>query len=464
MPYREPYEELYSKAIQNTLIQCGFESIRADKIQRSTPFSSDIEVHIRSADLVIAEVSSSNLNVYYELGLAKALNKEVIVLTHDTTSIPSDTKHIRHLVYDVADFEKLKSQFKEWIEKSRAYQFKSQKQTSKVLNRGEIFQEITDATFYLTRQHTDDRHDINKRIQNGSLIPPQYLYKFDRGSALWLELCQDAEYKYFVNSIDFFKKNLDDILNVIGEEIIVNSPDYVSLGPGNGAKDRMFLSKLVERQKIKNVDVYYYPFDISPTLLSDAIRNVVKTKSISDAIKIKAVVCDFSSTLKSFSPVYQFRPEPNIFTLLGNTLGNMDADVGFLHQVKEAMFPGDILIIEVRAISNQQADIGGSMDTNKKFDFTPLDVLGVEYNENNLEYSTHTNRSQVPETRTTIASYHDFSLPGDDMILRKAYLSYIHEYRPENLETAIINTGLHVLKAYNVEGLSCYVLKKPQTV
>ena len=79
MPYKEPYEEIYSKVVQNVLRQCGFDSIRADKIQRSTPFSNDIENHIRSADLVIAEVSNGNLNVYYELGLAKALNKEVIM-------------------------------------------------------------------------------------------------------------------------------------------------------------------------------------------------------------------------------------------------------------------------------------------------------------------------------------------------------------------------------------------------
>ncbi len=461
MPYSEPYEGIYRKVIQTVLSSCGFAPIRADEMQKSAPFSHDIEVGLRSADLVIAEVSINNMNVYYELGLANALKKETILISHDTETIPSDTKHIRHLVYDLKKQAEFKKTLKEWIQKSRAYQFKSQKQTSKVLNRGDIFRDITDATFYLSHQRKDDRQEVISHIRNGSLIPTQYLYKFDRGSQLWLDLCQDAEYKYFVDSISFFQNHIDDILDVIGGDLVDNAPDYISLGPGNGAKDKMFLTKIMSRQKIKKTDVYYYPFDISPTILSDAIKNVTKLKSLSDSIKIKAVVCDFSVALKSFSPVYQFRPEANIFTLLGNTLGNMEKDAGFLYQIKEAMFPGDILVVEVRAQSVKEADIGGSMDTNKKFDFTPLDILGVEYDEDKLAYIKDDNRSNVPGTTTTIAKYNEFTLPGDDEQIPSALLSYIHEYKPENLEKVIEKTGFEILKTYSEEGLACYVLRKP---
>lgn len=461
MPYTQPYEEVYRKSIQNVLRDCGFNPVRADEIKKSSPFSHDIEVSLRSADLVIAEVSSNNMNVYYELGLANALKKEMILISHDTETFPSDTKHIRHLVYDLKKLAALRDEFKEWLEKSRAYQFKSQKQTSKVLNRGDIFRDITDATFYLSHQRQDDRQEIISNLRNGSLIPTQYLYKFDRGSQLWLNLCQDAEYKYFMNSISFFQKHIDDILNCIGDDIICNAPDYISLGPGNGAKDKMFLTSIMSKQKIQKSDIYYYPFDISPTMLSDAIKNVTKPKALADNLKIKAVVCDFSVALKSFAPVYQFRPESNIFTLLGNTLGNMEKDAGFLYQIKEAMFPGDILIIEVRAQTTHEVNIGGSMDTNKKFDFTPLDILGVEYDEDKLNYITNENRSNVSDTTTTIARYDDFTLPGDNERIPSALLSYIHEYKPDSLQKVIDKTGFHTLKTYNEEGIACYVLKKP---
>lgn len=461
IPYSHPYEDVYRKAIKNVLYDCGFNPIRADEIKKSSPFSHDIEVSLRSADLVVAEVSSENMNVYYELGLANALKKEIILISHDTDAIPSDTKHIRHLLYDLSKIIKLKKDFKEWVEKSRAYQFKSQKQTSKVLNRGDIFRDITDPTFYLSHQRQDDRQEIISCLRNGSLIPTQFLYKFDRGSQLWLDLCQDAEYKYFVNSINFFQKNIDDILNTIGEKIVNNAPDYISLGPGNGAKDKMFLTSILSRQYIQKSDIYYYPFDISPTMLSDSIRNVTRPRAIFDNIKIKAVVCDFSVALKSFAPVYQFRTEPNIFTLLGNTLGNMEKDVGFLYQIKEAMFPGDILIIEVRAQTDKEAYIGGSIDTNKKFDFTPLDILGVEYDESKLNYIINQNRSNVADTTTTIARYDDFVLPGEDERISSALLlSYIHEYSPISLQKVIEGTGFEILKTYKDDGLACYILKK----
>lgn len=114
MPYKEPYEGIYANAINAALKQCGFESIRADEVKRSTPFSADIETDIRSADLVVAETSAGNLNVYYELGIAKALNKEVILLSHDVSSAPSDTRHIRHLTYELTDVNGLRQKFKDW--------------------------------------------------------------------------------------------------------------------------------------------------------------------------------------------------------------------------------------------------------------------------------------------------------------------------------------------------------------
>lgn len=460
MPYKEPYEGIYKNIIHEVLRQCGFESNRADQIKSSTAIPIDIEKSIRSADLVIGVTTADNLNVQYELGYARALNKEVILLTESIDNVSSDTKYYRYLTYKLDQESELRRSFKEWVEQSRAYQFKSKRQTAKVLNRGEVFSDITDATFFLMNQRSDDKEDIVRRIRNGGLIPPQYIYKSNRGSMLWLDLCQDPEYKYFVDSIEFFHENIDDILHTIGDDIVKNSPDYISLGPGNGAKDKMFLIRLIERQGIRNSEFFYYPFDCSPMLISDTIRNVTRSKTIFDAIKIKAVVCDFSMTLKSFSPVYQYRPEPNIFTLLGNTLGNMDQDGAFLHTVKEAMFPGDILIIEVRSITSQPANIGGSLDTNKKFDFTPLDMLGVEYDEEKLRYSIQPNRSNIPDTRTWIASYHDFSIPGDDNKYESAFLSYVHEYNPSSLEKVIEATGFEILKHYPKEGLCCYILKK----
>ncbi len=183
------------------------------------------------------------------------------------------------MLYDNNKLDELKLSFEDWVHKSRAYQFRSYKQTSNVLNRGEIFRSITDATFYLDHKKSDSREEIINFVRNSSLIPPKYTYKFDSGCALWLALCKDAEYKYFHNSISFFTKNIDKILDLIGTKIINDSPDLISLGPGDGKKDQIFLNKIIKRQDTKS-EMYYYPFDINPSMISSAIATVIDIKKL----------------------------------------------------------------------------------------------------------------------------------------------------------------------------------------
>jgi nucleoside 2-deoxyribosyltransferase len=54
---------------------------------------------IRSADVVIADVTGSNANVMIEVGMAAALGKEVIVLGEEAT-LPFDIRQWRKITYD----------------------------------------------------------------------------------------------------------------------------------------------------------------------------------------------------------------------------------------------------------------------------------------------------------------------------------------------------------------------------
>ncbi len=341
MPYKEPFETVYKDVIVPTLSNSGFSAVRADEMIGSRPVVKDIQDSIRSSDLIIADMSGNNLNVYYELGMATVWEKDAILLAQSASDLPFDTKAIRHLIYDLNDLAKLKVSFEAWVRGSRAYLLKTRRELPKVLNRGDIFSSITDATFYLHNVTKDDKSEILNCIRNGLLIPPSFLYRFDRGVSLWLALCHDPEYRYFVESVHFFQNNIEGIFSAIGDDIITNAPDFISLGPGDGRKDRIFLSKLMDRQKSSRSDMYYYPYDISPSMISAAINTVSKLTKARDRLRIKAIVADFSQ-LRSFSPVYQYRRETNIFTLLGNTLGNIENETNFLDQLKQAMFPGGL--------------------------------------------------------------------------------------------------------------------------
>jgi hypothetical protein len=52
------------------------------------------------ADVIVAEMTGCNPNVFYEVGYAHALQKRVILLTQRVEDIPFDLRHHRHIVYD----------------------------------------------------------------------------------------------------------------------------------------------------------------------------------------------------------------------------------------------------------------------------------------------------------------------------------------------------------------------------
>lgn len=164
-------------------------------------------------------------------------------------------------------------------------------------------------------------------------------------------------------------------------------------------------------------------------MLSKAIREVCESDILRQSIKIKAIQADFQN-LPFFKPVYQYRQEPNIFALLGNTLGNMRDDVGFLRQVKKAMYPDDVLLVEVRLHREDDTVLSSDVQRIKQFDFTPLRWLGVTYESERLSYSISENVSSARAV-TLVANYQDFTFQDGDRVqeIENAQLACVHLYQ-----------------------------------
>jgi hypothetical protein len=60
---------------------------------------------ITSAKILVAELTDRNPNVFYELGLAHALNKPVVLVCSRSSEqdVPFDLQHIRVIYYDMTD-------------------------------------------------------------------------------------------------------------------------------------------------------------------------------------------------------------------------------------------------------------------------------------------------------------------------------------------------------------------------
>lgn len=78
---------------------------------------------IRGADVVIADITGNNPNVFYEIGLAHALGKEVVLLSQEV-SPPFDILSSRLLVYDRGNLDILENELvKSFYSVSSRYPF-----------------------------------------------------------------------------------------------------------------------------------------------------------------------------------------------------------------------------------------------------------------------------------------------------------------------------------------------------
>jgi hypothetical protein len=104
MPFRPPiggyYESVYKPAIE----KAGLTPVRADtEIFGTGKIMDQIWSGINNAAVLVAELTTKNANVFYELGIAHALQKPVVLVSSNEEDVPFDLKHIRVIYYDCSD-------------------------------------------------------------------------------------------------------------------------------------------------------------------------------------------------------------------------------------------------------------------------------------------------------------------------------------------------------------------------
>lgn len=100
MQYTPPYNELYCDVIVPICKELGLISVRADETYGPGLIIADIARDIIEAKLIIADITPSNPNVYYEVGYAHALNKPTILIAENQTQLPFDVSPFRILFYE----------------------------------------------------------------------------------------------------------------------------------------------------------------------------------------------------------------------------------------------------------------------------------------------------------------------------------------------------------------------------
>ena len=93
-------QPVYQKVVRPVLEDHGFRCVRADEVHTSGVIMDQVREHMRSASLVLCDLTFENPNVFYELGVAHVLDKPTILISQNPANIPFDVRHLRVIGYE----------------------------------------------------------------------------------------------------------------------------------------------------------------------------------------------------------------------------------------------------------------------------------------------------------------------------------------------------------------------------
>ncbi|MCQ1537183.1 L-histidine N(alpha)-methyltransferase [Methanosarcina sp. KYL-1] len=161
-------------------------------------------------------------------------------------------------------------------------------------------------------------------------LPDYLLYAGSEGAKNWLTLNGSENFPVARGLKELLREKVEEI-----GRFIPSCMNLVSLGVGNGEKERILLEKLVQKSSPS-----YYAIDISSKLVDSALETVrdlpVKKTGIVGFIEELGV-------LKNY-----WRP-PVLFCILGNTFCNYEPDF-ILKLVRENLDSGDIFLFDAHIL------------------------------------------------------------------------------------------------------------------
>jgi hypothetical protein len=99
-PFKEPFDTYFLSIVKPAVNAAKLEAIRGDSLFRPSPIMADVWQMIQDAKVLISDLTEKNANVFYELGLAHALGKPVVLLADNLGDVPFDLQPLRVIIYD----------------------------------------------------------------------------------------------------------------------------------------------------------------------------------------------------------------------------------------------------------------------------------------------------------------------------------------------------------------------------
>lgn len=124
MPFSAEYTNLYDTLVLY-MENSGYKCVRVDNnLSASVPIINLILNGIATSQYIIVDISETNANVFYELGITHTIKdfENVFIIKEQSRNTPFDIQHLQYIPYDKNNLKALAS---ELLKRLKANQFKN---------------------------------------------------------------------------------------------------------------------------------------------------------------------------------------------------------------------------------------------------------------------------------------------------------------------------------------------------
>ena len=347
MPFSNEYTNLYDTLVLY-MENSGYKCIRVDNnLSASVPIINLILNGIASSQYVIVDISETNANVFYELGITHTIKdyENVFIIKEKLAKTPFDIQHLQYIPYDKNN---LKLLAEELLKRLSATQYKNsfkkalyEKQLLKSDNINEFVdyfsRKFSEDTIIIYTNLLDDNIDINM----SSLSVIEAIWEYDKFLRNEVKHIENENYipilfKLFFemllscHKIDEIQKYVDEFLNnyeyskLCGNSLLPYQTELAIKFADNFKLIEITVKWIIEYfQRSKSTKVDLNRYKLEAFLLkteSDKINEFIITALMSDNNYIREHMADIVGEKKLYMAednlIAQLKREKNIFTVV----------------------------------------------------------------------------------------------------------------------------------------------------
>jgi len=100
MPFDQVFNDVYVLGIREVAEKVGYVVERVDEIEHNGLIVDVITERLRTCDILIADTTTRNANVFYEIGFGHAIGKPAILICREGETLAFDVASTNHIIYN----------------------------------------------------------------------------------------------------------------------------------------------------------------------------------------------------------------------------------------------------------------------------------------------------------------------------------------------------------------------------